>query len=109
MKLIKKNVRLFNNFDEYSDYYDEHEHFGYVVDIVENDDAAYPNTVADAEFECKNWKTAVKRLAAATGWDWILGELEADTHSEDLLSECDSVSITVIDDEHIYIAARQYK
>lgn len=105
MKLLKKNVRYFNNFDEYSDYYENHEHFDYVTDIVDGEDHA----CADAEYAVKDWKTAVKRLAKATGCDWILAELESDVHSDSLLADCDSVSIEYIDEDLIYIAARQYK
>ena len=105
MKLVKKNVRYFNNSDEYIEYYEKHEHFDYVTDIVEDDD----RIVADAEYRCKSIKTAIKKLAAATGWNWILAELECDEHSEMLLKDCDSVSIMVIDEDLIYIAARQYK
>lgn len=107
MTLIKKNVRHFDNADEYIEYYDTHEHFGYVTDIVEEEHW----TCADAEYSVKNWKTAVKKLAAATGWDWVLGWLECEEKdlNDMFLPECDSVSITFIDDEYIYIAARQYK
>lgn len=105
MKLVKKNVRYFESADEYIEYYENHEHFGYVTDIVEEENW----TVADAEYECKSIKTAIKKLAAATGWDWILSELECDEHLEILLKDCDSVSIMVIDEDLIYIAARQYK
>ena len=72
MKLVKKNVRYFNNIDEYSDYYENHEHFDYVTDIVESSN----NVCADAQYACKSWKTAVKRFFKAIaeckgfeGWD----------------------------------------
>lgn len=75
MKLIKKNVRLFNGFDEYADYYEEHEHFDHVTDVVEYSD----RICADAEYSCKSCKTAVERFFKAIegieyfdGWkDWI--------------------------------------
>lgn len=102
-------TRHFNSFDVYSEYYSEREHEYNDVDIVENDDVPQPNTTADGEFQCKSWKTAIKRLAKTTGWSWVLGELECDQHSENLHTDCDSVSITAIDDGVWYVAARQYK
>lgn len=98
-------TRHFDSFDAYSEYYSDHDHEYNDVDIVENDDS----TAADGEFQCKSWKTAIKRLAKATGWSWVLGELECDQHSENLHTDCDSVSITAIDDGVWYVAARQYK
>lgn len=98
-------TRHFDSFDAYSEYYSDHDHEYNDVDIVENDDS----TAADGELQCKSWKTAIKRLAKATGWSWVLGELECDQHSENLHTDCDSVSITAIDDGVWYVAARQYK
>ena len=72
MRAISKYVRYFENQDEYDVFYDTHEHFGYRTDIVENKN----DVSADATYECKSWKTAVKRFFAAIsidrrfdGWD----------------------------------------
>ena len=72
MTLVKKNVRHFDNFDEYCKYYENHEHFDYVTDIVEFSN----NVCADGQYGCKSWKTAVKRFFNAiaederfNGWD----------------------------------------
>lgn len=63
-------TRTFKNFDEYSNYYDEHEHEMNDVDIVENK----LTISADGEFECKSWKTAIRRffkaLAGDDRFDW---------------------------------------
>lgn len=96
-------TRIFENINEYLDYYDEHEHEPNDVDIVKGGN----NECADGEFECKSWKTAVKRLAKATGWDWILGELECDEHRDSFLPDCDSVQLECIDNNLWYVAARQ--
>lgn len=65
-------TRKFRCFDDYSKYYDEHEHKMNDVDIVENE----LTVCADGEFECKSWKVALRRffkaLAGDTrfdGWD----------------------------------------
>lgn len=50
--------RTFKNFDEYSEYYENREHKMNDVDVVENT----VTVCADGEFECKNWKTAVRRF-----------------------------------------------
>ena len=63
MKLLKKNVRLFNSFDEYETYYENHEHFDYVTDVL--DDGKIVS--ADAEIGCKSWKTAIRRFFNAVG------------------------------------------
>lgn len=109
MKIVKRCVRHFESFDEYNEYYENHEHRSCITDIVENNEAKLPNTVADAEYDLKSWQAAVKKLAKATGWDWILGELECDDHYNYFLPDCDSVSIEFVDEDRIYIAARQYK
>ena len=82
MTLVKKNVRRFNNIDEYCEYYENHEHFDYVTDIVENGDII----CADGQYGCKSWKTAVKRFFKAiaeertlvAGWDeeWFIESIE---------------------------------
>lgn len=62
--------RTFRTFDEYSEYYDRHEHKMNDVDIVENT----LTVCADGEFECKSWKTAIRRffkaLAGDDRFDW---------------------------------------
>lgn len=70
-------MRTFKNFDEYSEYYDNHEHKLNDVDVVENT----LTVSADGEFECKNWKTAIKRFFKALasdarfeGWDESMTE-----------------------------------
>ena len=50
--------RTFKNFDEYSEYYENREYKMNDVDVVENT----VTVCADGEFECKNWKTAVRRF-----------------------------------------------
>lgn len=67
---VIKMKRTFKSFDEYSEYYDNHEHRMNDVDIVED-----TLTVgADGEFECKSWKTAIRRffkaLAGDDRFDW---------------------------------------
>lgn len=51
-------TRRFCNFDDYSEYYDTHEHKMNDVDIVENE----LTISADGEFECKSWKVALRRF-----------------------------------------------
>lgn len=102
-------TRAFDSYEAFAAYYENSDHRDNVVDIVSNDNAKQPHIDADATFTCKNWQTAVKRLAKATGWDWILAELECSEHSENLHTDCDSVAITQIDDGTWYIAARFYK
>ena len=63
MKLLKKNVRLFDTFDEYEAYYENHEHFDYVTDILDDGEIIS----ADAEIGCKSWKTAIRRFFNAVG------------------------------------------
>ena len=58
-------TRHFNTFDQYSEYYNEHEHRANDVDIVEYDGAKKPHTDADGEFTCKNRQTAIKRRPPA--------------------------------------------
>ena len=50
--------RTFKNFDEYSEYYENREYKMNDVHVVENT----VTVCADGEFECKNWKTAVRRF-----------------------------------------------
>ena len=65
MKTAQRYTRTFENFDEYSLYYKKHEHHEYITDIVE-----HANSVcADAEYECKSWKTAIKRFFRALASD----------------------------------------
>lgn len=54
-------TRRFCNFDDYSEYYDTHEHKINDVDIVENEFTI----CADGEFECKSWKVALRRFFKA--------------------------------------------
>ena len=105
MTTINRYTRIFENFDEYEEYYEKHERREWITDIVEYDN----RMIADAQYNVKNWKTAVKKLARATGWDWILSELECDEHSDRFPEDCDGVSIDFIDEDCIYIAARMYK
>lgn len=102
-------TRTFDSYEAFAAYYENRDHRDNVVDIVSNDNAKQPHIDADATFTCKNWQTAVKRLAKATGWDWILAELECSEHFENLRTDCDSVAITQIGDDTWYIAARFYK
>ena len=104
MKQIK-NTRYFENFTEYSNYYELNEHAENITDVVD-----YKNRIiADGEYKTKNWKTAIKKLARQTGWDWILYALESDTYPKNLIPDCDSVALEYIDDNTIYVWARQYK
>ena len=104
MKEIR-NTRYFENFTEYANYYESNDHKENITDVVD-----YGNRlIADSEYTTKNWKTAIKKLARHTGWDWILQELESSSHSENLIPNCDSVAFEYIDDDTIYVCARQYK
>ena len=104
MKQIKQ-TRYFDGFSEYENYYESHEHAENITDVVD-----YGNRlIADGEYSTKNWQTAIKRFARHTGWDWILQELESSSHSEYLIPDCDSVAFEYIDDNTIYVCARQYK
>ena len=58
-------TRRFENLDEYFNYYENNEHKINDVDIVENKN----NECADGEFECKSWKTAVRRFFKAIACD----------------------------------------
>ena len=104
MKQIKQ-TRYFRDFCEYENYYESHEHTENTTDVVDFGN----RLIADGEYTTKNWKTAIKKLARHTGWDWILQELESSSHSENLIPDCDSVALEYIDDNIIYICARQYK
>lgn len=65
MKLLKKNVRHFKGLNEYLDYYENHEQRDYVTDVVESE----CKVSADAEYECKSWRTAVRRFFKAIACD----------------------------------------
>lgn len=74
---VIKMKRTFKSFDEYSEYYDNHEHKVNDVDVVENE----LTVCADGEFECKSWKTAIRRFFKALadnvlfdGWKECLEE-----------------------------------
>lgn len=82
-------TRHFDNFDQYSEHYNEHEHRANDVDIVEYDGAKKPHTDADGEFTCKNRQTAIKRFAKATGWEWVLIEAECPVFAKNLSTDCD--------------------
>ena len=58
-------TRTFKNFDEYESYYENHEHRYNDVDIAENEFTVS----ADGEFECKSWKTALRRFFKALAND----------------------------------------
>ena len=102
-------ARHFNNFDQYSEYYNEHEHRANDVDIVEYDGAKKPHTDADGEFACKNRQTAIKRFAKATGWEWVLIEAECPVFAKNLSTNCDSVTAEEVEPGVWYVAARYYK
>lgn len=100
-----RNTRHFESFSEYEAYYDMHKHSENITDVVDFGN----RLIADGEYNTKNWKTAIKKIARHTGWDWILQELESSSHSENLIPDCDSVAFEYIDDDTIYVCARQYK
>lgn len=102
-------TRHFNTFDQYSEYYNEHEHRANDVDIVEYDGAKKPHTDADGEFTCKNRQTAIKRFAKATGWEWVLIEAECPVFAKNLSTDCDSVTAEEVEPGVWYVAARYYK
>lgn len=102
-------TRHFNTFDQYSEYYNEHEHRANDVDIVEYDGAKKPHTDADGEFTCKNRQTAIKRFAKATGWEWALIEAECPVFAKNLSTNCDSVTAEEVEPGVWYVAARYYK
>lgn len=102
-------TRHFNTFDQYSEYYNEHEHRANGVDIVEYDGAKKPHTDADGEFTCKNRQTAIKRFAKATGWEWALIEAECPVCAKNLSTDCDSVTAEEVEPGVWYVAARYYK
>lgn len=104
-------IRHFNAFDQYSEYYNEHEHEHRAndVDIVEYNGAKKPHTDADGEFTCKNRKTAIKRFAKATGWEWALIEAECPVFAKSLSTDCDSVTAEEVEPGVWYVAARYYK
>lgn len=58
-------TRKFRCFDDYSEYYDDHEHKMNDVDIVENE----LTVSADGEFECKSCKVAIRRFFKALAGD----------------------------------------
>ena len=100
-----KQTRYFDGFREYEEYYESNEHKENITDVVD-----YKNRIiADGEYKTKNWQTAIKKLARHTGWDWILYALESDTYPKNLIPDCDSVALEYIDDNTIYVWARQYK
>ena len=102
-------TRNFESFDEYCDFYEGREHKDNDVDIVNEYDREYPLQCADATMACKSWKTAVKRLAKATGWNWILDELDADEHMTEVPKDCDGVAFeSVYDGDGWYIYAVQH-
>lgn len=102
-------TRHFDNFDQYSEHYNEHEHRANDVDIVEYDGAKKPHTDADGEFTCKNRQTAIKRFAKATGWEWVLIEAECPVFAKNLSTDCDSVTAEEVEPGVWYVAARYYK
>lgn len=102
-------IRHFNTFDQYSEYYNEHEHRANDVDIVEYNGAKKPHTDADGEFTCKNRKTAIKRFAKTTGWEWVLIEAECPVFAKNLSTDCDSVTAEEVEPGVWYVAARYYK
>lgn len=102
-------TRHFDNFDQYNEYYDEHEHRANDVDIVEYNGAKKPHTDADGEFTCKNRQTAIKRLAKATSWEWVLIEAECPVYAKNLSTDCDSVTAEEVEPGVWYVAARCYK
>ena len=101
--------RHFNTFDQYSEYYNEHEHRANDVDVVEYNKAKKPHTDADGEFTCKNRQTAIKRFAKATGWEWALIEAECPIYAKNLSTDCDSVTAEEVEPGVWYVAARYYK
>lgn len=102
-------TRHFNTFDQYSEYYNEHEHRANDVDVVEYNKAKKPHTDADGEFTCKNRQTAIKRFAKATGWEWALIEAECPIYAKNLSTDCDSVTAEEVEPGVWYVAARYYK
>lgn len=72
-------TRTFKNFDEYCNFYNEHKHQMNDVDIVENE----LTISADSEFECKSWKTAIRRFFKA-----IEGKFDTQGFDEQWLREC---------------------
>lgn len=58
-------TRIFKNFEEYHNFYENTKHRMNAVDIVNN----IRSVCADGEFECKSWKTALRRLAKAVATD----------------------------------------
>ena len=101
--------RHFNTFDQYSEYYNEHEHRANDLDVVEYNKAKKPHTDADGEFTCKNRQTAIKRFAKATGWEWALIEAECPIYAKNLSTDCDSVTAEEVEPGVWYVAARYYK
>ena len=102
-------TRHFNTFDQYSEYYNEHEHRANDVDVVEYNKTKKPHTDADGEFTCKNRQTAIKRFAKATGWEWALIEAECPIYAKNLSTDCDSVTAEEVEPGVWYVAARYYK
>ena len=71
-------TRIFENFDEYYNFYDNHEHKMNNVDIVKNE----LTICADGEFECKSWKVAIRRFFKA-----IAGKFDTQGFDEDWFRE----------------------
>ena len=65
MTTFQRYTRKFESFDEYETYYETHDRHEWITDIVEN---KY-TVCADAEYECKTWKTALRRFAKAIACD----------------------------------------
>lgn len=105
-----KKTRYFDSFAEYHDFYEENGHEINRVDVV----AGPLWIVADAEIECRGWRTALRRFESAISEDeqfsWTVGYYADAKRVDDVdgrfYNDCDGYMIEQLSDGLWYVAAR---
>lgn len=105
-----KKTRYFDSFAEYHDFYEENGHEINRVDVV----AGPLWIVADAEIECRGWRTALRRFESALSEDeqfsWTVGyyadAMRVDDVDGRFDNDCDGYMIEQLSDGLWYVAAR---
>lgn len=105
-----KKTRYFESFAEYHDFYEENGHEINRVDVV----AGPLWIVADAEIECRGWRTALRRFESALAEDeqlsWTVGYYADAKRVDDVdgrfYNDCDGYMIEELSEGVWYVAAR---
>lgn len=105
-----KKTRYFDSFAAYHDFYEETGHEINRVDVV----AGPLWIVADAEIECRGWRTALRRFESALAEDelfsWTVGYYADANNAADVdgrfYNDCDGYMIEELSEGIWYVAAR---